>query len=515
MVVKRRLLSVLFGVGSLVALLGLAHCAVPGVAGSVRLPDVTDSRAVVEHTFFGVENVPWQKLDIVHDSLPVIAELGVGLVGRNSLDWGHVEPRPPQGGQRQFDFTRLDQEFQLYRDHGLQVQVVLRSRSSWATVVPAERLPAAAGSPPKPEYWGLWETFVEALVERYGDVLRIISVQGEVEFPNHWQKHGGTPENYHRLLQLTMRGARRANPAVKIARAGTSAGPLFDNDPPLSRVRQRIQQSPRVRNMYDSIAYSLARPEDYDYFGIHVNRSYTGLEPFVRFIRQEMRQRGYSKSILIEDSSTVYAGRMAEIERLSQGAEVKNILDLYSAIERRRSLDESLKQALHAHQAAHTIKKATVALAAGVEVILFTGYLDSPTSPFVQIRYGGLIDTEVYQGTRDVRRSLKPAYYALKDFVRRVVGGPRQVERVAGTAPGTYLYRFGMPDGRSFYIGWAEEGEVSVRIPWKASKAKVTPIVTTWGKAQEVPRMLDAQDGSLTVELTRVPGYIEFVEASR
>jgi hypothetical protein len=476
----------------------VALLCVLGAPGSIR--DIKG--ATIEKEFFGIDAAPSRRLDILRGSLKVFDELGVGLLGRNSLAWEAVEPRAPRKERHRYRWERLDAEFKLYHDAGFALQVVLISRSRWGTVVSSKKMPGrAAGSPPKPKHWDDWGEFVYQLVERYdGDghrdafamkrpLIKILSVQGEVEFYGHWKKWGGTPQNYHRLLEFTSRYAKRASSEILVARAGVSVGALADTAPSFETIGRLIARDRDSRRIKDFIDHSLTHTESYDLFALHTNRDYTGIEPFVRFIRSEMKKHGNVVPIFIEDASSIYAARGREEFAKPENLELVRLYGVLKEGKRGKGYRAARRRILE-HQAILTVKKSALALHSGVEGIMLTGYMDSLKSPAMQFLYGGLIDTRLYREGNDLEAALKPAYHALKMFLSRAIGSDRRVRRLDR---GEDIYAFEFSKGKEkFYLIWCEGGERKVTLPWDSPAAARTAIITEESETQDRGEALGA-----------------------
>lgn len=496
------------------------------VPAAGRRPAVSAESApstnLITGSCFGIEAVPWQRPDALRKTLPAFKELGIGLLGRNKLDWASLEPAPPAAGIHRYNWSRLDDEFRIYHDAGFQLQVVVWSRSPWATVVPDARLPMVAGSPPTAEHWEDWGKFIFELVERFdGDgqndafpmhapLIRILSIQGEVELPGHWAKWDGTRENYDRLLSVAREHAHRADPAVIVARAGVSCGDFFDTAPPPGRLEALARTNAKAMDLLAFLDFSLAHPGSWDAFGLHANTGYTGIEPFTAFIRGRMAAKGYGKPILVEDASTVYAGDEGTAYDTARAAEIKELFALYRVLdagEQNSPACQAARKTILAHQANMAVKKAVVALHAGIECILFTGYSDAEAAAFPQMRHGGLIDTVAYRKTGDVRQSLKPAYHALKLLLDRVIGAERRVRRL-DAGPHAFAFEF-IRNGEPFYVLWGDGGGGEITLPWAARAPVTTEIPTGADESKPRVRRESLRDGSVRVALAETPRILE------
>lgn len=472
----------------------------------------------IEKEVFGIEAVPFQRMSLLKNTLYVFEKMGLGLLGRNRLPWNYIEPRRPDKGKHYYRWDKLDEEFRLYHDSGFRLQIVLQSRSPWGTVVSSKRLPRVAGSPPKKEHWEDWGHFIYELVERYdGDgyrdafrmnhaLIKILSLHGEIEFPNNWKKWGGTYENYHKLMRITSFYAKKADSKVLIARAGTSMGPIFDTDPPIEIIKKMSQKSAFDREVSKFLEYTLNNPQDYDLFAIHTNRDYTGIEPFVRMIRNEMKKKGYLKPILIEDASSVYAARKRE--PLAK-AENEKLIPYYGALKRknRKMAYQEAKRIIQEHQAILTLKKSTLALFSDVQYTLFSGYLDKKGSPAIQLLHGGFIDTQNFKTTRNLEKALKPVYYSFKLFLDKVIGAQKDIERL-NLGKDVYVFRF-QKNGRPFYFLWAEGHETKIEIPIDAPYVLKTGIITEENTIEPEIEKLAVKNSRIQLSLNTVPFFLE------
>ena len=475
----------------------------------------------IDNTSIGIENVPWNDMAFLKKSLPIFKELGIGLLGRNALSWGWVEPVPPKGGIHQYRWNRLDEEFKIYHELGFQLQIELKSRSTWGTVVSERWIKAAGGSPPKDEYWDDWGYFVYELVERYdGDgyrdafpikfpIIRIISVQGVIEFPGHWKKNGGTVENYDRLLKMTKEFAHKADTNVKIARAGTSVGDFFDSNPSLEEIKKVVRMNRASKEFYNVVSFAFEHHDSFDLFGIHANRDYTGIWPFINYINIEMADKGYKKPILIEDASSVVGMSVGELSRSKDSNKYRKIVEQYKILEKgvRYPGYENAISDVYAHQAALTIKKATLSLFSSAESILFIGFMDNLKSDWISFRHGGFIDSNIYERTMDIRKSLKPVYYALKMFIQRVNNADIKVDRL-DSQEDIHIFKF-IKEGHPIYIMWTDGSEKIVEIPLNSEMAITTPIITMFGKQEPEQQIVKVKNNKLSLSLSGIPVFVE------
>ncbi len=449
----------------------------------------------------GVENVPHQRLDAIPKLLPAFRKAGIDLVGRNSLRWSHFEPQAPQGGQHRYVFDALDREFRIYAKAGVQLQVTFLCRSSWGTQVPERELKMdIAGSPPRPEHWQSFGRAIGALVERYdgdGDrdafpldrpLIRILNIQEEVELAGHWAKYGGTPENYGRLLATAHLAAKEADPSILVGRAGASVGTFFD----LGHRPGSIPAKGVIGDAYTFLRYSLANPVPYDLFSMHANRSYTGVAPYARFVREEMKKAGYERGLMIDDAASVNAVKPEEPCHSAESVRVLRVGD---------------PEGLVRHQTAHTLKIAAVAYASGIQCVLFTGFVDVTSSPYKQIRHGGFVDTERFQQTRKLEGAVRPVLPSLAYLYERIRACDG-AEFLDGFPDGTWVVRF-RAGAKTFHVAWAHEESTKVELETGTSAATVLELTGIGSRGTPPSRTVQARGGKVDLVLGPDPVLVE------
>jgi len=162
---------------------------------------------------------------VVPQATPSSAELArlQGVVGtlRIPIYWSECEPAPGE-----FDFAALDALVGAAADHGIRVQPFVFGTPSW--------LAAEQARPPlAPRARAAWGDFLEVLVKRYGrggefwrgrsrrQPIRLWQVWNEPNFVVFWRPWP-RPRAYARLLHISARALRRADPRARIALAGVA-----------------------------------------------------------------------------------------------------------------------------------------------------------------------------------------------------------------------------------------------------------------------------------------------------
>jgi hypothetical protein len=210
---------------------------------------------------------------------PRAVDLGLmqGTVGtlRIPVFWSECEPAPGE-----YDFEALDDEIAAVAAHGIRFQPVVYGTPAW--LAPDQALP------PLGHGGAAWASFLRALVERYGhggefwsgrerrQPIRIWQIWNEPNFTSFWRPRPD-PVGYARLLRLSSRTIRAADPRARIALAGVA--PVGRGLPTWVFLRRLFEVS-GVRNDFDFVAlhpYAASLPR---------------LEEQVRRVRAVMRDAG-------------------------------------------------------------------------------------------------------------------------------------------------------------------------------------------------------------------------------
>lgn len=148
------------------------------------------------------------------------------------VSWKALEPNPPQDGEHDYRWSKLDRAVKVWQEYGFHITISLRLSDGWFAgpikyrpegweFESSDRLPA-------PEYMDDYRAWVAALVKRYdGDgqsdmrglrePILHYQVGNEYANPAFWT---GTPDDYRILLEETGQAARNASPHVQIISNG-------------------------------------------------------------------------------------------------------------------------------------------------------------------------------------------------------------------------------------------------------------------------------------------------------
>ncbi|MGN6586407.1 MAG: hypothetical protein ACTHKT_02905 [Solirubrobacterales bacterium] len=208
---------------------------------------------------------------------------GVVETLRIPVYWFECEPVPGV-----YDFSALDAQIAAAADHGLRVQPFVYGTPSWLTSDPA-RPPLGSRA------IVAWGKFLRALVRRYGnggefwrgrthqEPIRLWQVWNEPNFVVFWQPRPN-PTAYARLLHVSARAIRGADPGARIALAGVA--PVNAGMKTWIFLR-RLFRRPGVRHDFDYVAL---HPYSTDVFE---------LEYQVRKVRHVMAMAGVGRLPLL------------------------------------------------------------------------------------------------------------------------------------------------------------------------------------------------------------------------
>jgi len=419
------------------------------------------SADLITSEFFGQEVVPYGTDLYVELGFPdYVDHLGVGIAGRNQYQWWRFEPEPPVNGVHSYTWDFFDKDMRGFHDADLQIQIVVGPMSEWGTVVNTSEIEwNTQFSPPKEEHWDDWGEFIYQLVERYdGDgymdapnitkpVIKIIQIGNEIEVPMHWTDNGGTFENYNQLLNVSYLNAKRADPNILVARAATNPGSAFDDDPS----SEEIEEIMSLGQHDEFINKSLDAADYFDLFGIHLNSNYTGIVPFVEWIRDLMQEKGVMKPIYSEDT------------KVSPPEE---------------EWSEETKEQYMADQASNVVKKLAKALEADLESMIIVPLMDfEGCHTCERWAHAGLFDREIIEETLNLSKAVRPAYFTYQLYISKVKGYYLDIEKIE-VGDKIEAFELRNPNGSSLHILWSQGGIRNATIILESDSVLLTHIVT-------------------------------------
>jgi hypothetical protein len=199
-------------------------------------------------------------------SLPVniqqVLDLGVSIV-RIDLPWAQVEPTP-----NQFDWEKVDRAVGAAHTARIQILFTLRSISTWATTVKADRQDLYHHAS-RPKSMADWERFVQNLSRRYSGHGVHYEFENEVN-SNCWS---GSLADYLELLTSSYRVIKAEDPTARVLASAMACGVIFNLQTLSARQRFIARHDDWLRPILATRAFDVVNVHDY-YFpvGLEVNQ---------------------------------------------------------------------------------------------------------------------------------------------------------------------------------------------------------------------------------------------------
>lgn len=487
---------------------------------------------IIRKDFFGAEVMYFDRnlermylgkdlYNLLSQQIRLLKDLGIGLVGM-SWSWVMIEPNPPRGEIHVYNWTKLDSIMKLLHDAGIRAKLQVFPSANWASKVPSKNLNRAG--PIKENYLKDWKKFIQSLAERYdGDgkddafhmsfpVLKILNISGEVEAGNNWSKLGGTPEDYDKFLTQTTKWVKEASPSVLIARAATNFGWGFDRINSEQELKNKINLGKKKSPVLRFFLSSMREEDMYDLLGVQLNYHWSGIYPQIKWIKDQLKEFGYSKPIFGNHTRSTLVNRELELI-LSNPSDPKY---------------KTTKALYLANQASHTIKKLTLGLACGLKFMLIATITDGGFSGSPGIRrlrhhrgiswaFTGLFDGEVIGRKKDISEAPKPVYYSYKLFINKLIGSS-SIVKTLDLGQNIYAYRF-EKNSKPIIILWCEDVKAGfkypkiqsrlIELPVSSDRILITHIITEIGQKEPKTEITKAQGSKIRILLTDVPIFVE------
>ena len=435
---------------------------------------------------------------------------GAKWIKFQNVVWKRHEPKPPRKGVHRYVWRVLDEAVRAWQASGFNIQMVLKSKSSWASgdaVVPESKnfmlrsMADKASRAPREEHWVDWEAFVRSVVERYdGDGIEDMpglrfpilyyEIDSEVQHIPVW---GGSPEQYERLLTVAYRAARAANPASRVLLSGVHLARYTLGNPDDATLHRRLEErratldanhQALLDRAFGFLDYLFKMKAPYDIIEFHALEGCDVIPGTVAFLRRKTANRGPVPIWAGDVTSEPYWPR-----------DRKKYYRKY--IRKKRSKQhKTVYPYFLAEQARTLVRKTVVSLAAGCKKVMMGSLEDY--GRFSMWPYNGLVDDD---------RTPRPAFYSYRMCVDKLEGFQR-CERISLEAPDLHAYRFHLPT-RSVTVLWSERGERTVKVPFEGAAGWVTPIITEQGRTLSRSQRVSATGGRAEIRLTETPIFLE------
>lgn len=447
-----------------------------------------------------------------------LAGLGIPAVKflPDNYTWQKMQPRPGAP----VDFRHLDALVREYQDAGFrEVVLALETISDWA--IPGR----LRDRTPKPEHREAFKQWVRAMVERYdGDgradmpglraPIRYLEVG--VEFSSY---QPGPVANYLAMLKDAYDAAKQVSPNVQVAHAAFLLTGIFDTRPgPAEYEAAFARMSKRVLNHgLQGMRQILDRPDRFDLANFHALGSPYEIPETVKWLRWEMRRRGYDKPIIIADTTPAFLIAWGPADTCKGGANQLGLIVAPAREEDRCRLAEVFQGVLGGNRAAldwmhgfiadDMAKKIVLAAASGVVLIdtAFSEDLHWQKIPAFRAGAGtsawaGMLEVEIKAGKRVATGAKRPLYHAVRQ-VQAHLGRYGAIHRLPGPADNVHVYQVDRPDG-PLWIAWAEAPRLL--LPGDPAPAPIAYALPAGGPVTVEPLIVEA--GASEPRHIREPG---------
>jgi hypothetical protein len=396
----------------------------------------------------------------------------------DSITWGEMQ----RGPALPIDFTLMDRFVSEYQAAGFkELVLVLKSHSRWASIN------YLLNPVPHPQLMDAYANWVRAVVDRY-------QVTGKNPMPglkrpvrffeigSEFSSFEPEPaEDYIVMLQRAYKAAHEASPNVVVLHAAFLAPTVFRDNPAPAKYPAEFDRVQRRINIHglDGMHKVLDAHKSFDMVNFHALTDPTEIEPTIKWLRYEMKQRKFDKPIAISDTTPNPligwgpATRMPKDELIPGIVERENRVGIVipPATENDRPAlaefftylltgDANFVNWTQAYVAADMLKKIVIAADQGVGFIN-AAFMEDPTlfkQPRMQAGAGtaawaGMAETEINALTQErTIKSLRPSYYALQQLQKHLKGYDT-VERVKNQNVKVRLYKF--TRGQTvFWVAW-------------------------------------------------------------
>ncbi len=429
------------------------------------------------------------------------------------VDWGRIEPNPPSKGVHKYEWARLDEIVTEYQKYGYKLLVVLKVRCKWGSKPAKAEHRGKAGYPstaPKPERMGDYAAFVRAIVERYDNdgiddmpglkmAIGGYELESEAQHSLFWQ---GTAEEYGKVLEVTYKEAKKADPNILIFLTGLNFADMFDDMGSLEAVERRIgkllpQQRSFANESLSFIKKALSYGDYFDAVEFHYINDYRGVYGQVEYIQRELKRHGHTKLIWAGDAAAgpFFVPNAASFNPYMPKADAERTFKQLG--NKRDAKHQQTADWFLSEQSKNIVKKFVVGQEAGLAGIMMGNTKDWP---------GYSIPNFVFQGMVDPDKTPRPAFYAYKLLIEKLKGY-ETIQRLKYDS-NVYAYRFSGGGKKPLYVAWAEKGGATVQLKTKAKEIPLTQPPTL--RVQKTPHVekLSSKGGTVTLRLDSVPVFV-------
>lgn len=444
-------------------------------------------------------------------------------------DWGTMQSGP----EAEIDFRKLDNYVRDFQAAGIkETTLALKSHSEWASVDHSTF--QSNNAAPKPEFRGLYADWITAVVERYDadgfeDMPGLLYPIKHYEIGSEFSSFEPEPvDEYLEMLEIAYEAAHTAFPDVRIGHAAFLMTDFLLDDPSLDELNDDTGVDRYGPHKISEVRAILDRPDIFDVLNIHALAHPGEIEQLVRWLKLETEARGYSKPIIISDTSPNPFISWGPGNVCNLFANLMGIM-IYPATEDDRCRtaqyfqrvlqnDEETVEWMRGYIAADMVKKTVIAAEQGIELINTAFTVDLPilSTPLGfagsgNAGWGGMVVIGTGQKY--------PNYFAMQQLIGQI-DGYESITRIDAPGPeGVRLYEL-LVGNRTLWIGWYDPPRLilpgddvpsaRVRVP-----TGFGDVVTEWmvEKVEDNEPVIDSgfidhSDGGETITLTPRPVFI-------
>ncbi len=446
----------------------------------------------------------------------------------DQVTWGAMQAH----ASAPLDFTILDNYVRETQAAGFRELVIaLKSHNPWGSV--DVRPLQATHAAPRPAYTSLYSAWVTAIVERYdGDGVEDMAglqrpvrlYEVGVEFSSYEPEPAA---DYLEMLALAYQAAHAAYPEVQVAHAAFLTTTAFDTNPGPSEYEAAFAQAAPAIHEHSlaELRAILDRPDLFDLLNIHALGDPGEIEQIVRWLHYETGQRGYTKPIMISDTTPSPFMAWGPATRCDRPRAWMGQV-IYPATEADRCRlatffsqltagDEALRRWTQGFTAQDLVQKVVIAADQGIVLIntAFTEDLIWAQLPAFQAGAG----VSAWAGLIDLASDEKRAgYYALTQ-VTAFLDGYAHITRLEVGNPRARVYA--VTEGEATrWVAWLDAGVLVLpddptpvmRVSWPAGPATliIEPVITRFGQTEPERVTVATEAGVVTLDLTPTPIFL-------
>ena len=477
----------------------------------------------------GVEYVLLDSPRLIERQADMLGEVGFHASKplAESISWGAMQSGPDSP----IDFSKLDDYVIEFQAAGIsEIVLALKSHSTWASVDHA--LLRSRNAAPQVDFRDDYAAWITAIVERYDadgidDMPGLVYPIRHYEIGSEFSSYEPEPvAEYLSMLEIAYAAAHAAYADVSVGHAAFLVTDFLLGDPAPDTIDDDTGVDLYGPHAFSEIRAILDRPELFDVLNVHALAHPGEIEQMVRWLNWEMDQRGYTRPIIISDTSInpfISFGPAIDCERIPQLMG----LTIYPATEADRCRiadyfnrvldgDPDTVEWMRAFVAADMVKKVVIAAEQRIVLIntAFTTDLPILDSRLGQAGagnagWGGMI--EISSGTRHAN------FYAMQQLIGHIDGYTGVARIDVGGPEGTRVYRF-VVDGEPLFVAWYDPpflvlhgdpaAETAVALPTGPGAVTVERMIEGVGQTKAEQVSVAGGSNGAEVTLNQTPIYV-------